>query len=219
MKTALLTERIFVPCCIVQTRCISAFVFPLVAVVGEQKSTIQGCTSFFAVFPITPKETATVKHLFLLSLLLLSLSLFSAEIKGTVVAVTDGDTITVSDEMDKVNFKIRLDKIDAPEKKQTFGNNSKQFLSSLISGRQVSIRYKAVDRYGRILGVVYCDGLEINLVMVQNGYAWYCSYYDETASYIEAERQARKMRIGLWTVENPVNPYIFRKKAGCRNRH
>ena len=166
---------------------------------------------FFVVFPITPKETATVKHLFLLSLLLLSLSLFSAEIKGTVVAVTDGDTITVSDEMDKGNFKIRLDKIDAPEKKQAFGNKAKQFLSSLISGKQVSIRYKAVDRCGRILGVVYCDGIEINLVMVQTGYAWHYSYYDQTSAYIQAEKQARADKKGLWADTPPINPYEFRK--------
>ena len=99
-------------------------------------------------FPITPKGIAIVKHLFLLSLLLLSLSLFSAEIKGKVVAVTDGDTITVLDEMDKGNFKIRLDKIDAPERTQPFGSKAKQFLSSLIFGKQVSIRYRAVDHYG-----------------------------------------------------------------------
>jgi len=152
-----------------------------------------------------------VKHLFLLSLLLLSLSLFSAEIKGKVVAVTDGDTITVLDEMDKGNFKIRLDKIDAPEKNQAFGNKAKQFLSSLIFGKQVSIRYKAVDRYGRILGVIYCDGAEINLVMVQNGYAWHYSYYDKTPAYIQAEKQARADKKGLWADPNPVNPYKFRK--------
>ena len=152
-----------------------------------------------------------MKHLFLLSLLLLSLSLFSAEIKGKVVAVTDGDTITVLDEMDKGNFKIRLDKIDAPEKNQAFGNKAKQFLSSLIFGKQVSIRYKAVDRYGRILGVIYYDGAEINLVMVQNGYAWHYSYYDKTPAYIQAEKQARADKKGLWAAPNPVNPYKFRK--------
>ena len=135
-----------------------------------------------------------MKHLFLCSLLLLSLSLFSAEIKGKVVAVTDGDTITVLDEMDKGNFKIRLDKIDAPERTQPFGSKAKQFLSSLIFGRQVSIRFKAVDRYGRILGVVFCDGLEINLVMVQDGYAWHYAHYDKTPAYIHAEKQARELK-------------------------
>ena len=84
-----------------------------------------------------------MKPLFLLSLFFLSLSLFSAEIIGKVVGVSDGDTITVSDNLDKGKFRIRLDKIDAPEKKQAFGNKAKQFLSSLIFGKQVTVRFKS----------------------------------------------------------------------------
>ena len=152
-----------------------------------------------------------MKHLFLLSLLYLSLSLLSAEIKGKVVVVSDGDTIIVLDEMDKGNFKIRLDKIDAPEKNQAFGSKAKQFLSSLIFGKRVTVRYKAVDRYGRILGVVYYDGAEINLVMVQNGYAWHYNSYDKTPVYIQAEIQARRDKKSLWAAPDPTNPYEFRK--------
>ena len=157
-----------------------------------------------------------MKPLFLLSLLFLSLSLFSAEIIGKVVGVSDGDTITVLDNLDKGKFRIRLDKIDAPEKKQAFGNKAKQFLSSLIFGKQVSIRYKAIDRYGRIIGLVYCDGAEINLVMVQNGYAWHYNSYDKTPVYIQAEIQARRDKKGLWADPNPINPYQFRKSQKKR---
>ena len=103
---------------------------------------------FLRCFPVTPKKTAAMKKLILFSLLLPLFSLFTAEIRGRVIAVSDGDTITVLDEMDQGKFKIRLDKIDAPEKKQAFGSKSKQFLSSLIFGKQVSIRYRAVDHYG-----------------------------------------------------------------------
>ena len=152
-----------------------------------------------------------MKQLFLFALILLSISLFSAEIIGKVVAVADGDTITVLDNLDKGKFRIRLDKIDAPEKKQAFGNKAKQYLSSLIFGKQVSVRFKAIDRYGRILGVIYCDGAEINLVMVQNGYAWHYNYYDKTLAYIQAEKQARTDKKGLWTDSNPIKPCEFRK--------
>ena len=157
-----------------------------------------------------------MKPLFLLSLLLLSLSLFSAEIIGKVVGVSDGDTITVLDDMDQGKFRIRLDKIDAPEKKQAFGNKAKQFLSTLIFGKKVSIRFKSIDNYGRVLGVVSLDGKEINLVMVQNGYAWHYSYYDKTPAYIEAEKQARAEKKGLWQDPNPINPYQFRKSQKKR---
>ena len=162
------------------------------------------------------KGNATVKHLFLISLIFLFHSLFSAEIKGKVIAVADGDTITVLDEMDQGKFKIRLDKIDAPEKKQAFGSKSKQFLSSLIFGKQVSIRYRAVDCYGRIIGTVFCGGIEINLVIVQNGYAWHYSFYDKTPAYIQAEKQARADKKGLWADSAPENPQQFRQMKNSR---
>ena len=157
-----------------------------------------------------------MKNLLLFFLLSLFFSLFSAEITGMVVGVSDGDTITVLDDMDQGKFRIRLDKIDAPEKKQAFGNKAKQYLSSLIFGKQVSIRFKSIDNYGRVLGVVSLDGKEINLVMVQNGYAWHYSYYDKTPAYIEAEKQARADKKGLWADPNPINPYQFRKSQKKR---
>ena len=68
------------------------------------------------------------------------------------------------------------------QRKETIPNRiPEQYLSSLIFGKQVSVRFKEIDRYGRVLGVIYCDGAEINLVMVQNGYAWHYSYYEKSA--------------------------------------
>ena len=162
------------------------------------------------------KGNATVKHLFLPSLIFLFHSLFSAEIKGKVIAVSDGDTITVLDEMDQGKFKIRLDKIDAPEKKQAFGNKVRQYLSSCVSGRDVTVRFRAVDRYGRIIGIVFCGGIEINLAMVQNGYAWHYCFYDKTPAYIQAEKQARSEKKGLWADSAPENPQQFRQIKNSR---
>jgi len=60
---------------------------------------------------------------FTLGLLLAALTCTAATIEGKVVGVADGDTITVLD-ADKIQHKIRLAGIDAPEKKQAFGNRS-----------------------------------------------------------------------------------------------
>jgi endonuclease YncB( thermonuclease family) len=53
-------------------------------------------------------------------LLTLALTAHAETITGLVVGVADGDTITVLD-ADKVQHKIRLAGIDAPDKKQAFG--------------------------------------------------------------------------------------------------
>ena len=60
----------------------------------------------------------------LLALIILSSYLFSLELIGKVVKVSDGDTVTILTS-DKTQHKIRLNDIDAPEKKQAFGNKSK----------------------------------------------------------------------------------------------
>ena len=154
-----------------------------------------------------------------LSILLLAISLLTlsaAEIRGKVVAITDGDTIKVLDDLDKGVLKIRLNKIDAPEKKQAFGQKSKQYLSNLVFGKQVIIRFKEIDRYGRILGLIYINGVEVNLQMVKAGMAWHYSYYDKTPAYIEAEKKARASKVGLWIDPEPISPYEFRKSRKSR---
>ena len=69
-----------------------------------------------------------------------------------VVKISDGDTITVLN--DKEQTKVRLYGIDAPEKKQDYGQRSKQFLASLIAGQVVEVEPKGKDRYKRTLGTV-----------------------------------------------------------------
>ena len=54
--------------------------------------------------------------------------------EGRVVAVADGDTLTVLDS-NKLQHKIRVAGIDAPEKGQPFGDRSKQSLSRAVMGR------------------------------------------------------------------------------------
>ena len=66
-----------------------------------------------------------IKALF--TLVLLSSYLLSYELIGKVVKVSDGDTVTILTE-DRTQHKIRLNDIDAPEKKQAFGNKSKDNL-------------------------------------------------------------------------------------------
>lgn len=140
-----------------------------------------------------------------------SFCVFGKEIVGKVVKVADGDTITVLDDNNK-KHKIRLDKIDATELKQPFGIKSKNYLESLIYQKKVKVVYTKKDRYKRILGIVFLENKEINLEMVKNGYAWHYRFYDKTPSYIQAEKQAKEKKIGLWSEANPINPYIFRKQ-------
>ena len=130
---------------------------------------------------------------------------------GKVVGIYDGDTITIIDDLDQGKFKIRLYGIDAPEKKQDFGQKAKQHLSSLIFNKVVKIKFTEIDRYGRIVGKIFLNDIEINIEMLKAGLAWHYSRYDQTSTYINAEKQARTEKRGIWSIKNSIPPWEYRK--------
>ena len=86
----------------------------------------------------------------------------AATITGMVVSVADGDTITVLD-TSQTQHKIRLGGIDAPEKAQPYGKQSKQSLSDMVFGKTVTVDTGKTDRYGREVGKILVDGMDANL--------------------------------------------------------
>jgi len=137
---------------------------------------------------------------------------------GLVVAISDGDTITLLTE-DKQQLKIRLVGIDTPEKKQAFGTKARDHLASRIFKQDVEVDLRKKDQYGRHLGVIYIGGVDINQSMIQDGYAWFYKHYakeqpkEEALRYAKAESDARSKQRGLWVDPNPVPPWEFRKEA------
>ncbi len=140
----------------------------------------------------------------------------SFELVGKVIKVSDGDTITLLTD-DKVSHKIRLNDIDAPEKKQAFGNKSRDNLASYIAGEIVTVKYKSKDKYGRVLGTIYFEDLDINLQQVKNGYAWVYKQYSKNQIYYQEEQKARDLKKGLWQDKNPIAPWEFRKQKKTKN--
>ena len=147
----------------------------------------------------------------LLALIILSSYLFSLELIGKVVKVSDGDTVTILTS-DKTQHKIRLNDIDAPEKKQAFGNKSKDNLAKYIAGKTVTVQYQKKDKYKRVLGTIYYNNTDINLQQVKDGYAWVYKKYSNNQTYYKAEKLARDKRVGLWADKNPLEPWEFRKQ-------
>lgn len=148
-------------------------------------------------------------------LFLTTISSYAATLSGRVVGVADGDTITVLDAKN-TQFKIRLSGIDAPEKKQAFGQVSKKYLSDLVYGKQVNVDYEKQDRYGRTVGKVLVNGVDVNLKQVKQGLAWFYRKYqnemvlDDRLNYLHAEEAAHAAKVGLWIDPEPVAPWDFR---------
>jgi endonuclease YncB( thermonuclease family) len=134
---------------------------------------------------------------------------------ATVLSIGDGDTITVMEQGQRI--KVRLTCIDAPETAQSpYGLASRNQLKALLPiGSNVSLRVKAVDRYGRTVAEVIGRGT-INLAMVQSGQAFvyrqYLSKCDREA-YVAAELQAQAKRLGVWAVPVGITrPWDFRHR-------
>ena len=157
----------------------------------------------------------------------LLLSSFSsrADITGTVVSVTDGDTIKVLD-AENVQYKVRLTGIDAPERGQPFGTTSRDHLVSLVAGKEVQVESDKSDHYGRVLGKVWiqpsnCPScgktIDANHAQVLSGMAWWYRYYakeqspEDRGRYESAEDEAKAGKWGLWAGLHPIEPYEWRK--------
>ena len=95
-----------------------------------------------------------------------------ADFTGKVVRIADGDTVTVLDVF-KVQHKVRLTGIDAPEREQPFGSRSKQSLNNMVFSKTVTVKTDKRDRYGRELGKVLINGMDVNREQIRRGMAWH----------------------------------------------
>jgi endonuclease YncB( thermonuclease family) len=129
-------------------------------------------------------------------------------ISGPVVAVLDGDTIEVL--VEQRQLRIRLDGIDAPEREQPFSRAARDFLGELCHRQTAYIMVVAKDRYDRLVGDVYLEGVWINGEMVKAGYAWHYTQYNDSAELAALQQAARDARRGLWADAQALPPWEFR---------
>ena len=114
--------------------------------------------------------------------------------------VIDGDTLDIA------GTRVRLEGIDAPEIAQrcgrrflgtwACGKGAARALRDLTSGREVACERRGTDKYGRMLGVCFADGRDVNAEMVRQGFAWAFVRYSD--SYVAVEAKARAAKAGIW---------------------
>lgn len=146
---------------------------------------------------------------FLILLCFLTSPVTASENSGRVVSVQDGDTLTVL--VDRRQVRIRLKDIDAPEKKQAFGERSRQSLAELCFEKQAAFDDARKDRYGRVVARVTCAHTDAALAQVRRGMAWVFDRYVEDRSLYDLQQEARLNRNGLWQEANPIPPWQWRR--------
>lgn len=117
------------------------------------------------------------------------------EYRAQVVAVSDGDTLTVLH--DGSTQKVRLSDIDCPEKSQDFGSAAKKETARLAFGKTVTVQAKGHDRYKRqIAQVTLSDGTNLNRELVRTGFAWCFTKYSRDAGLLALQQEAKSDRRG-----------------------
>jgi endonuclease YncB( thermonuclease family) len=163
-----------------------------------------------------------MKIILTLVLTLTTLTSFADQLVGKVIKVTDGDTVNVLTGYNQTH-KIRLSGIDAPEKRQPFGNKSKQALADEVDGKIVTVEFNKRDKYQRIVGKVIFNGKDVNFSQIKRGLAWHYKKYEneqdveDRSIYANAEYLAQRDRLGLWVDANPMPPWDFRKQKRQSN--
>jgi micrococcal nuclease len=99
------------------------------------------------------------------------------ELVGNVNYIVDGDTLDIND------IRIRLSLIDTPERGQDGYKESKEFVKDLCLNKKGEVDIddgqRRGDRYGREVGVVYCNGINLNKALMDNNLASiYIEYCD-----------------------------------------
>ena len=142
-----------------------------------------------------------------------------------VLKVSDGDTINIQ-KVENGKFvgeilRIRMYGMDAPEKTQDYGSESRQALEKLVAGKNLSVEVKNKDRYGRTVAIIYADGKNVNEEMVKTGNAWwYQEYAKKDAQFEEYQENAKQKKLGLFSRKGYTEPWNYRKekKAAASSR-
>jgi len=170
---------------------------------------------------------------FLFAILLLSPPSYAVirTVEGTVYKVSDGDTLQVITSAGN-KLRIRLYGCDAPETPkinrrtgqimkpgQPYGEEATQAVTSKVYGKDVRVDIIDIDRYRRMVSMIWLEKRNINLEMVREGYAEaYRKYLKEpyTSEFIKAEQEARSKRKGIWGLSDYERPSEFRERLRVR---
>jgi endonuclease YncB( thermonuclease family) len=174
-------------------------------------------------------KTAPFKQLLSILAALLVLSVLSGHaapvrnVTATITRITDGDTVqAITPEGTKL--KVRLYGIDAPETPkgkipgEPFGNDSRDYLDTLVSQKTVRVEIRDIDRYRRMVAILWLEDRNVNLQMIAAGMAEAYGEYLKSpyrSPFFQAEQEAKAQKKGIWSKGSDYErPSQFRRKMG-----
>lgn len=119
-------------------------------------------------------------------------------IHGKNIRVIDGNTLEVLTSEQKT-VRVRLEGIDAPPLSEAFGRKSKETLIMWLENEDITVEVSAKDKYDRLIGVVFLDGININRSLVEKGLARVHEQSLKDKALIEIESKAKTSHLGIWS--------------------
>ncbi|MCE2780516.1 thermonuclease family protein [Limnohabitans sp.] len=130
--------------------------------------------------------------------------------------VMDGDTVLLVRQGQSEPVKLRIDGIDAPETCQPGGMASRDAMIRLTLRKSVLVTDLGLDNYGRQLGRVSVDGIDVGGEMVRSGMAWAYHFRTSRGPYAALQREAQKQKKGVFSAsEAAMSPPVFRRFHGA----
>lgn len=132
----------------------------------------------------------------------------------------DGDTVMLVREGQQEPIRLRIEGMDAPESCQPGGVEAREALIRLALRKPVRVTDRGQDSYGRQIGRLSVDGVDLGAEMVRSGMAWAYSYRTGQGPYAGLQRQAEKQKKGIFAAKDAaMSPALFRKFHGsCQVR-
>ena len=122
-------------------------------------------------------------------------------VDAQVVRVLDGDSLIAV--IDGIETEVRLEGINAPERDECLGDDSRNRLKDVLESGPVQIAGTEFDQFDRLLGIVTAGELPVNVTQVADGLAIPLaaeSVIDDLM--LAAEERARALGVGIWNTES-----------------
>ncbi len=108
--------------------------------------------------------------------------------EGQITRIIDGDTLLID------QTTIRLSLVNSPERDEPGYSEAKDFASTVCpvgsNAEFVEDSWQPTDKYGRSLGLVYCNDMFLNELLLTNGHANISTYFCDKSEF-GSERWAR----------------------------
>ncbi|GAB4040851.1 MAG: hypothetical protein Fur0014_11660 [Rubrivivax sp.] len=155
-----------------------------------------------------------MKRLLCALMLTTAVPVFAATLQGKVSKVFDGDSLLFQPAGGGKPIEVRLKDIDAPEICQPGGTEARDHLQAFVADKPAVLDTGASDGYGRTLGVLKVEEMNVNQRMVAEGHAWSIRTKWNQGPFVAQEKMATALKRGLHANPGAVAPWEWRRSKG-----